>query len=305
MSTSSPFIPTTTRMPSQTSLASVLSISPSKRQWQPSEATPLTGMIENKSTEGVVLGIERSGRGVAERGLSELYVRDERAIDDNDRPHKKSKTTRGWGGSIIHGAMSATVFSAALGLTAYRLWTTRNEPSESDSASTSTSTAGPSIPNPQRSTAGPNHGRDPPPTYQAAVEDSWEEMEDEIMTPSTSTHSTILHKPALPSKHKPRSAVSPRKARPTTPVPAPASDSDSESLVSRLDTMASRVQELIEEGQRALNAPLPNLSPSKHTKSRSEVQRPKSRNLVHHKSASLGKVKARDLGRSKSMAFKE
>ncbi|KAK8844142.1 hypothetical protein IAR55_006936 [Kwoniella newhampshirensis] len=118
----------TSRHSSSPSLTPFSASSPSpsiKRAWQPSTPTRKSsvGVVESrKKGQGKVelLGPDLGGR--VERELSELYVTHDRAAAEYSAMRSSKKNTKpSWGGMVVSSAVTAGVYGAALGLTAYRL----------------------------------------------------------------------------------------------------------------------------------------------------------------------------------------
>ncbi|RSH95054.1 hypothetical protein EHS25_000140 [Saitozyma podzolica] len=103
-----------------------------KRQWQPLVAAPLTH-VDSRSSAGKLTAVG-DVREELERDLSTMYVTSERAGSPDKTIRARGK--KGWTGSIVSGAVSgavtAGVYGAALGLTAYRLWSSRGDPMPDD-----------------------------------------------------------------------------------------------------------------------------------------------------------------------------
>ncbi|WWD21198.1 hypothetical protein CI109_105682 [Kwoniella shandongensis] len=142
-STPPPRRPALTSSHSSPSLTPFTASSPTKsmkRAWQPSTPTKraLIGSVESrKKGEGRVdCGMGLGGRGAegAERGLSELYVSHERAEAESAlaTTGKKQEAKKGWGGTVLSSAVTAGVYGAALGLTAYRLLSNKPDPAQGE-----------------------------------------------------------------------------------------------------------------------------------------------------------------------------
>ncbi|KAL7421061.1 hypothetical protein Q5752_003945 [Cryptotrichosporon argae] len=83
------------------------------RGWAPTTGVAVTG-VEGKVGKGKVSG----GASEVERELSSLYVTAERAAITHASAEEKREKRKTWGGSLVNAGVNA----AALGLTAYRLW---------------------------------------------------------------------------------------------------------------------------------------------------------------------------------------